>query len=609
MDWAEGLDTTFDPQDLSADPAIIEMNITTKTRQIDLLREQLSSLQHNVKGDEAALRQEMDAASDVYSQAQADLAGKYTESAKLLATRLVKAVSPTAAAGEGIEWVAGTTDTQKSSLMSMMGALDPVGTINDLFDGMNKVETAHRSVMSAGAKFSQRQTDWVRAKSATTAEQEEAVSRKIEAATKELESLQLQLTTAYVAKNKRVALLAKGAAAEEENKKAMAGDDPTKPINLPTFNQIKADASEGGPAAGSRWISVIISSKEAKAKETKSTTTYVSRSDWGVNFFGLAAGGSGDTKNAGTSSTASEASNLDVEISMNCTLVTCDRSSWFQPQFFGMSDSFMKNNNTMKWNDFTEEPTWVKDPATAVDEGIIKGTSTRSVKDSLLPCFPTGYIIAKDVLIKISNFKISTVADKKFLDEKTTSGGSFLFFSTTKTSQKTQDESASAFQMASDGMVVRIPGPQIIAYIQQLLPHDGSHPFKSSESLRPDIFLPGDEDKVPATTTAPADKGRAIGRGLDPNARPVEKKKFTVRSTKPHATADSGETGGSEGSKPGRSQAPNPLGANGHGEAPANGDDHEHNDGEMAHAMKLMTAKLSEKLNEPGFLENLLSGQ
>jgi hypothetical protein len=305
MDWAEGLDTTFDPQDLSADPAIIEMNITTKTRQIDLLREQLSSLQHNVKGDEAALRQEMDAASDVYSQAQADLAGKYTESAKLLATRLVKAVSPTAAAGEGIEWVAGTTDTQKSSLMSMMGALDPVGTINDLFDGMNKVETAHRSVMSAGAKFSQRQTDWVRAKSATTAEQEEAVSRKIEAATKELESLQLQLTTAYVAKNKRVALLAKGAAAEEENKKAMAGDDPTKPINLPTFNQIKADASEGGPAAGSRWISVIISSKEAKAKETKSTTTDVSRSDWGVNFFGLAAGGSGDTKNTGTSSTAS----------------------------------------------------------------------------------------------------------------------------------------------------------------------------------------------------------------------------------------------------------------------------------------------------------------
>jgi hypothetical protein len=29
----------------------------------------------------------------------------------------------------------------------------------------------------------------------------------------------------------------------------------------------------------------------------------------------------------------------------------------------------------------------------------------------------------------------------------------------------------------------------------------------------------------------------------------------------------------------------------------------------MAHAMKLMTAKLREKLNEPGFLENLLSGQ
>ena len=170
MDWSESLDTSFDPQDLSSDPAIIELNITAKTRQIDNLREQLSSLQHNVKGDEASLRAAMDDASDKYSEAQAALAGSYTESARLLATRIVRAAVPATAVADGITWAADATDVQKSSLTSMISKLDPAGTVNELFQQMDEVSNAHRSVMSAGAQFSQRQTDWVRAKSATTAE-------------------------------------------------------------------------------------------------------------------------------------------------------------------------------------------------------------------------------------------------------------------------------------------------------------------------------------------------------------------------------------------------------------------------------------------------------
>lgn len=297
MDWSESLDTSFDPQDLSSDPAIIEMNITAKTRQIDNYREQLSSLQHNVKGDEASLRAAMDDASDAYSQAQANLAGSYTESARLLATRIVRAVVPATALADGITWAEGTTDAQKGSLGSMISKLDPAGTVNELFGQMDKVSQAQRSMLSAGAKFSQRQTDWVRAKSATTAEQEAAVSRKIEAATQELESLNLQLTTARLSAAKREAQLAKvDPEAVKKNAEALASNDPAREIILPTMADIAPSATDTAPTAGSRWIALTITSKEAADFKSSTSKTEVSRTDWGVSFFGFASGGSGNTK-------------------------------------------------------------------------------------------------------------------------------------------------------------------------------------------------------------------------------------------------------------------------------------------------------------------------
>lgn len=606
MDWSESLDTSFDPQDLSADPAIIEMNITAKARQIDTLREQLSALQHTVKGDEASLRAAMDDASDVYSKAQADLAGSYQESARLLATRIVQKVVPATALSDGITFVEGTPQASQDSLKKMVGSLNPLGTVNDLFEQMGKVDTARRSMMSAGAKFSQRQTDWVRAKSATTAEQESAVSRKIESAMKDMESLELQLTTAKLAKKKRSDFLAAklGPDAEKQNAENMAGTDDTKPVLLPTMADLAPDATENAPTAGSRWIAVVISSKDATENKSTVIKTETSQEDWSFSFFGFGGGGKGKPKVESSTTTQSSSSGLDVSISMNCTLVTADRSSWFQPQFFSMADAFMRNNNAMCWTQGWDTE-WQKDHWKAVDAAITKGT--KPIPPSFLPCFPTGYIIAKDVLIKISRFQIKTVADKRYLDEQTTSGGSFLFFSTSKTTQKTQDSSSSNFQMASDGMIVRIPGPQVIGYIQQMLPWDGTHQFNKEESLRPDIFLPGDETKPPSG--GGRDKPN-VGRALGPQPAPKDdsdKREFTIRSSK--KTTETSPNGSGTG---GRAHAPAPKGISDEDDGEGDDDDvpngHQHDEGEMDHAMKLISAKLREKLNEPGFLESLLSG-
>jgi hypothetical protein len=558
------------------------MSITAKSRQLDNLRNQLGSLQHSAKGDEASLRKAMDDAADSYSEAQATLAGSYSESARALC----KQVAQIAVSGGAFDWKESvkSDDKKHTALESMIKRFNPLGTIEGLFDQMGKVNAAHRTMMLASAQYSQRQTDWVRAKSATTAEQEAIVNRAIETATKELDSLNLQLEIAVAAKEKRDALIGKDAA--KKNAEAIAGGEPNDAISLPTMAEIAPSTTDAKPTGGSRWISLSIASTAEHESASSGQSSDVSRED-SVNFFGTVS--TGDNKAASGSHVGSGSSNLKVEISMNCTMVTCDRSSWFQPEFFDIGDAFMRNNQAICWNKGWPKE-WQDDTGLAVKAAITKANG--QFKSGTLPCFPVGYIIAKDILIKVSGMSVETVADKQYLEEKMNSGSNFLFFSTSKPAQKTQSTTSSKSDIAKDGMVVRIPGPQIIGYIQQMLPWDSTHEFKEDDTLKTDIFLPED-DEIEAPHRSGAQTSD-IARALDPNGRPKDKTPLKLRSTDPSTSVSNGESNGppatpptsSAPSKPSRAQAPMP-GGDGHegtnGDTTANGDA-----GELAEFMRSM---------------------
>jgi hypothetical protein len=557
------------------------MSITAKSRQLDNLRNQLGSLQHSAKGDEASLRKAMDEAADSYSEAQANLAGSYSESARALCKQLAQIAVP----GGPFLWKENAkSDDKHTALESMIKRFNPLATVEGLFDQMGKVTAARRTMMLASAQYSQRQTDWVRAKSATTAEQEAIVSRGIETATKELDALNLQLDIAIAAKEKRDALIDKEAA--KKNADAIASGEPNSPITLPTMAEIAPSATDAKPTGGSRWISVSIASSDEHESASSGQGSDVSREN-SVTFFGVHS--TGDNKASSGSNVGSGSSNLKVEISMNCTMVTCDRSSWFQPEFFDIGDAFMRNNQAICWNkEWPDE--WKNDTGLAVEAAITKANG--EFKPGTLPCFPVGYIIAKDILIKVSGMSVETVADKQYLDEKMSSESNFIFFSTSKPAQKTESTASSKSDIAKDGMVVRIPGPQIIGYIQQMLPWDSTHEFKADDTLKTDIFLPED-DEIEAPHRGGAQTSD-VARALDSNGRPKDKTPLKLRSTNPPTSVGNGESEESSAtpatssapSKPSRAQAPMPGGA-GHegmnGDATGNG-----NAGELAEFMRSM---------------------
>jgi hypothetical protein len=163
-----------------------------------------------------------------------------------------------------------------------------------------------------------------------------------------------------------------------------------------------------------------------------------------------------------------------------------------------------------------------------------------------LTCYPTGYIICKDVLIKISNLDLSNASSQKFMHEQVSSSGGFLFFRHTTTSETNTTTQSSNFQMASDGMIVRIPGPQIIGYIQQMVPYDQTTKYDPKYALKKAFHLPRimpQGDDTPTPQHGIKDRQRAIDTEPAGPAKTTSKSNGTGGEYRDHHERASGHRG------------------------------------------------------------------
>lgn len=89
-----------------------------------------------------------------------------------------------------------------------------------------------------------------------------------------------------------------------------------------------------------------------------------------------------------------------------------------------------------------------------------------------------------------SNMQMSSEADQRHFLEKSESSGGFLCFHYNRSSEHQEDSSHATFNFANDGMIVKIPGPQVLGYIQQMVPSDASIKFDPTKSLANEFYLP-----------------------------------------------------------------------------------------------------------------------
>lgn len=443
IDWFQGLSTNFTVEDLFMNPDLIAQALDAKSKQLDILNTQLAHLHRNPSSghDFEELQGMIDAAQSMYDKAQVELYTTYTNNVTSLAKTCINA---------GGEFV--MDDFVK--LAKASGIAD--AAFLNIEQAMAKITSAQLAIAQASRAYTHAFSAKSLAQAAETANETIKITGDVIALRREVDRLISHLR-ALRFNNTTAVTTAMGS---------------VKIASVDDIDLIPKEITSGG----SRWQEVAIThtidnpfSSESKFDSSKEDCSF---------FFGSYKPESFSA--SGEDSSLSNISSVTVEIGFRCTLVTVDRGGWFQPQFFKQSNGFCHVDEKVSWSK------WPQDFKTT-DDLIAKGLhgAFDVINKYLMPAFPTAFLIAKDITIKVLQTSAEVQSSAVDFEKAVASSAGILCWSTS--SQNNQNsEKTYAYAQADDGCVIRIPGPQIMGYMLQFTDPDMTKPI-------PDDFLSSDD--------------------------------------------------------------------------------------------------------------------
>ena len=170
------------------------------------------------------------------------------------------------------------------------------------------------------------------------------------------------------------------------------------------------------------------------------------------------------SSSSSSSSFSSFCENKDTTISigMNIAKVAIERE-WFNPGLFVLTKNMYSLSNGVK-----------------ISEGDKVLTDLSSATNSILPCYPTALVIARDVTIKITNTSSQGRSYAYSASRETSSSSSFFVFHSgdgTKT-ESTYNTSSSRFD--GDTLTMKFATPQVIGVYLHAIAYDNSTPYPTT---------------------------------------------------------------------------------------------------------------------------------
>lgn len=215
------------------------------------------------------------------------------------------------------------------------------------------------------------------------------------------------------------------------------------------------------------FTQVIINSEETSIYKESSSSTTVSKASSGASFF-FGGYSKNESHEKAVSETFGSNSSAKVEIGMSLAKVVIGRE-WFNPGVFKLT-SDMYNSSSVKISPQNDDyPGFSDDRFTEMNKCIF-------------PCFPTAFIVAKDVTIRFFDSKSLTSGFAKSVEEHAASGGGFFIFSGSSSSSSSSSESKVYATSNSSSVTVRFTQPQILGYYLEATPADKSIPIDAMQN-------------------------------------------------------------------------------------------------------------------------------
>lgn len=241
-------------------------------------------------------------------------------------------------------------------------------------------------------------------------------------------------------------------------------------------------------AQDENFMDVIIKSDESGSFSSNSSSSSSSQSSWSLGGWFWSAGGSHSAQSSTENQKKLEL-NKKLEIGFRVKKVSIDRGGWFNPTIFKLSDNYYRladirvSKGLTKTDVYRASSTAAQLNALVTYDAEVNGENKKL--SYVLPSFPTGFVIAKDITIRIQCDKASAESSRQYMEQSDArSGGIFGFRASSGSSSKSQSESA-YFGSTSNYFYIRIPGPQILGWFLELTPADNASPY---QKLDPSIY-------------------------------------------------------------------------------------------------------------------------
>ncbi|KAF8149916.1 hypothetical protein B0H34DRAFT_667269 [Crassisporium funariophilum] len=458
IDWFQSLSTSFTAEDLTDDDDFIAQQLDSRSKQLDVLSTHLAIHQRNPKASVLDVQAKLEAAHDAYDKAQAELNGNYNSNVMSIARTCINGANDFVEADFKIA-------AKKAGI--------PETAYYDIEKGMAKLTTSLLSVAQASRAVTQLMTSKSLASATDNSQEIIQLNIEITSLTKDITELTTRLQS----------LRYKPAAASDQF------THPNAPRGLETFKMFPAESRSSG---GSRWQEVYVTQNITTRYSSSSERSKSVSSKDDISLF-LGCYHSESNASSATSTSKASSASTKVELGFRATMVTVDRAGWFQPQFFKQSANFHCIDKDVSWSKWPDNIESIQDLS---KDG---GAGFEQINKSLLPAYPTGFIICKDITIKIHMQDADMDAASEEMEKYAATSAGILCFSTNSSSQSKSMDKSYTFTQTSDGCVIRIPGPQILGYILQLTDKDETTPIPEQF---PQDFLVSDVDYDASAHTA-----------------------------------------------------------------------------------------------------------
>jgi hypothetical protein len=226
---------------------------------------------------------------------------------------------------------------------------------------------------------------------------------------------------------------------------------------------------------------ILLKISESTQKDEQSLETQANSVQWGVNLWIGSASGQSSSASA-KATQRSSFFNQEIEIGFRVAKVGFERGGWFNPQLFKMSHAFsrladLRVSPGLTVNDVKGKSQAELKVLTEYDELDNTGKSNGKKDKYILPAFPVGMAIAKDITIKVKMSQITSEAAKSVLESSSGASGGFFCFSVSGASSSKSSSEATFHGQQGEYYYIRIPGPQVIGYFLQFVPQDNSVPY------------------------------------------------------------------------------------------------------------------------------------